>query len=191
MDMTGGNFIGGVAESERKFKELLLYVTEQSEGDSSFGATKANKLLFFADFQAYLYLGHSITGRLYERMNHGPVPVDIYSTRTEMQQEEELLIFDRDYYGNRQTRFVARRQPDLSLFSAEEISLVDRLIRQNWGRSAKEISDESHRFAGWALARDREVIPYEVALVSFRELTPAEIEYGRSLIPLLERGVLQ
>jgi len=191
MNATGGNFAGGVAESEQKFKELLLYITEQSEGDSSYGATKANKLLFFADFQAYLYLGRSITGRMYERMNHGPVPVDIYSTRAEMTQEESLLIFDRDYYGNRQTRFVARRQADLSLFSAEEISLVDRLIRENWGKSAKEVSDESHRFAGWALARDREVIPYEVALVSFRELTPAEIDYGRSLIPLLERGALQ
>ena len=190
MDKTGGNFIGGVAESERKFKELLLYVTEQSEGDSSFGATKANKLLFFADFQAYLHLGHSITGRLYERMNHGPVPVDIYSTRTEMEQEESILVFDRDYYGNRQTRYAARRQPDLSLFSAEEISLVGRLIRENWGKSARDISDESHQFAGWALARDREVIPYEVALVSFRDPTPAEIEYGRSLIPLLEQGAL-
>jgi hypothetical protein len=191
MDSTGGNFKGDVEESERKFKELLIYISEQSEGDSSFGATKANKLLFYSDFLAYLYLGQSITGRLYERMNHGPVPVEIYSTRTEMEEEESLLVYDRDHYGNRQTRYAARRRADLSLFSADEISLVDRLIRENWGRSAREISDESHRFAGWALAKDREVIPYEVAMVSFRELTPAEIEYGQSLIPLLKKGELQ
>lgn len=186
MDATGGNFIGGAAISEQKFRELLLYITVQSEGDSSFGATKANKLLFFADFLAYYYLGRPITGRQYERMNHGPVPVDIYSTRSEMEQDESLLVFEREYYGNRQMRYAACRQPDLSIFTAEEISLVDRLIREHWGKSARDISDESHQFAGWALAHDREVIPYEVALVSFRNPTPAEVEYGRSLIPLLD-----
>jgi hypothetical protein len=191
MHATGGNFEGGVAESEQKFKELLIYISEQSEGDSSYGATKANKILFFADFLAYLYLGRSITGWSYERMNHGPVPVDIYSTRNEMELEDSLLVYDRDYHGNRQTRYVARRQPDLSMFSAEEISLVDRLLRENWGKSARDISDESHRFAGWAFAHDREIIPYEVALVNFREPTPAEIEYGQSLIPLVEMGVYQ
>ena len=191
MHVTGGNFKGGVAESQKKFKELLLYITEQSEGDSSYGATKANKLLFFADFLAYLYLGHSITGRIYERMERGPVPIEIYSTREEMAQEDSLFVFERDYFGKRQTRYVARRQPDLSSFTAEEISLVDRLIRENWGKSGKDISDESHRFAGWALAQDREVIPYEAALVTFREPTPAEVEYGHTLIPLLEQELLR
>ncbi len=77
------------------------------------------------------------------------------------------------------------------MFAAKEISLVDRLIRENWGKSARDISDESHRFAGWAFAQGREVIPYEVALVSFREPTPAEIAYGTSLIPLLEQEAVQ
>ena len=39
----------------------------------------------------------------------------------------------RDYFGHHQKRLVALRDPDLSLFSAEEIATVDSIIRQFWG----------------------------------------------------------
>ena len=33
-----------------KFRELILYIAQESEGDPNFGATKLNKILFFCDF---------------------------------------------------------------------------------------------------------------------------------------------
>ena len=39
-----------IDENERKFRELILNISEQSEGDSTFGAVKLNKLLFYIDF---------------------------------------------------------------------------------------------------------------------------------------------
>lgn len=187
MNTDVGNFAGTPAESEAKFKELLLYIADRSEGDSSFGSTKANKLLFFADFLAYLNFGRSITGWRYQKMDRGPVPLNIYPVRESMRADGDMLIYERDYHGYKQTKYVACREPDLSGFTAEEISLVDKLIRVNWEKSAKDISDESHSFAGWLFAHDREVIPYEISLISFRPPTPREIEYGLSLVPIAEQ----
>src|SRR5207249_1394411 len=41
------------AEETDKVKELILLVTERSEGDESFGMIKLNKLLFNIDFTQY------------------------------------------------------------------------------------------------------------------------------------------
>jgi len=41
-----------VIPNDRKFQELLLYVAARCEGAPTFGATKLNKILFFADFLA-------------------------------------------------------------------------------------------------------------------------------------------
>lgn len=41
-----------------KFKELVLYLVEKSETDSSFGVSKLGRLLYYCDFAAYVELGH-------------------------------------------------------------------------------------------------------------------------------------
>jgi hypothetical protein len=38
---------------DEKLRELILYVSTLSKDDDNFGATKLNKLLFYADFLAY------------------------------------------------------------------------------------------------------------------------------------------
>ena len=43
------------------------------------------------------------------------------------------------------------------------------------------MSDLSHRFYGWKLAKLGETIPYAVALIGSREPGEGEIAHGRSL----------
>lgn len=52
------------------------------------------------------------------------------------------------------------------MFSPDELDLVDSVIEFFWGKTAREVSDYSHREPGWVIARDREVIPYETAWLS-------------------------
>ena len=59
---------------DEKFKELVLYVCHKSAGDAPFGATKLNKLLFYADFLAYKQLGSAVTKHAYQRLPNGPAP---------------------------------------------------------------------------------------------------------------------
>src|SRR5438034_140375 len=58
--------------SDRRFKDLLLYVAERLGDDPTFGETKLNKVLFFSDFQAFRVLGRPITGAEYQRNIYGP-----------------------------------------------------------------------------------------------------------------------
>src|ERR1035438_9553158 len=40
-------------EDDVKLGELIIYISKKSAGDSRFGATKLNKLLYFSDFLSF------------------------------------------------------------------------------------------------------------------------------------------
>ncbi len=167
--------------NDRKFRELILYISMKSEGDDTFGAVKLNKLLFNADFLAFKNFGQSITGQEYLKLQQGPAPRRLVVNREEMKKAGEIAIRERDFYGKEQHRILALREPDINLFSAREISLVDDLILRWWGISATAISNASHEFVGWRLAQEKETIPYETILVDSREPTDDEIRRGMEL----------
>src|SRR5258708_19742785 len=63
-----------IRPKDRKLAELILFISERSEGDPRFGAGKLNKLLFYSDFGAYRLFGKSITGQQYQNLSNGPAP---------------------------------------------------------------------------------------------------------------------
>ena len=157
-----------IPSRDRKLAEMILFVSERSEGDPRFGATKLNKLLFYADFSAYLLLGKSITGQAYQRLPQGPAPRRLLPVRKALVRGGELAIRRVEYFNRRQDRTFALRSARLSHFSADEVALVTAVIEQNWDKNASEISYLSHQFHGWEDAEELETIPYEVALLSTR-----------------------
>jgi hypothetical protein len=163
---------------DEKLRELILHICRRSEGDPKFGATKLNKLLFFADFLAYRQFGSSITRHTYQRLPKGPAPRSIVPILRDMEMRREIARSEHDYYGKKQFKAVALRDADLSRFSGPEIGLVDSIIGDCWGETAKQISDMSHRFIGWKLAEDGETIPYSLALVGFKPPTKEDLEAG-------------
>lgn len=166
---------------DKRLRELALYISEKSSGDESFGATKLNKLLFYADFLHYLNFGDAITGADYFRLKNGPAPKRWLPIREKMIQDGDAKIMEAEFHGFPQDRVMPLRKPVLDGFTAAQIALVDRIIALHAGKTAKEISDESHDFVGWYLADNKEVIPYQVALVSRRPLTEKEAKHGMSL----------
>ncbi len=166
---------------DEKLRELILYICSRSEGDERFGATKLNKLLWLADFTAYLRFGQAITWQEYQALEHGPAPRSLLPMMDQMERDREIATRTEPYYDRPQKRTLALREPDLSKFTAQEIELVTSLIREWWGKNATEISEASHGFMGWKLAERGETIPYESALVTRRELTKHEEEVAREL----------
>jgi len=61
-------------QQEAKFRELLLYIAAQGEDDPEFGTTRLYKALFYADWNAYIVSGQSITGHQYIKGPYGPMP---------------------------------------------------------------------------------------------------------------------
>ena len=64
----------GIRPNDAKLVELILLISEWSQGDPKFGAIKLNKLLFHADFSAFLTTGEPITGQEYFALPQGPAP---------------------------------------------------------------------------------------------------------------------
>lgn len=177
----------GIRPSDDKLRELILMIAEWSQADPKFGAIKLNKLLFHCDFLAFLTFGEPITGQEYFALPQGPAPRHLKPVTEKMKRKEELAYKDVPYYGHMQKRPVALRSPNLSMFSAAEVNLVRQTVEKFWDQSATEISDQSHLFLGWKVARKSETIPYSTALVGRRQPTKREREDGLALQALAEK----
>lgn len=167
-----------IKPSEEKFRELLLFIARRSEGDPRFGALKLNKLLFYSDFMAYLKLGHPISGQPYFALENGPAPRYMVRFREQMVKDKDIAIARKSTLSGIQERVVALREPDPNKFEPAEIDLITAILDVCKDQSGNDLSELSHRFAGWRLAGDKEDIPYSVALVGNRKPTLSEKQYG-------------
>jgi hypothetical protein len=152
---------------KEKLRQLALYIASRNEDDPRFSHVKLNKILFYSDFLYYLKTGRSITGSVYIKMPYGPCPKDFRELAREMDEKDELKIQTRDFYKHTQKRPIALIPADLSVFTAEEIALVEEVLQVFWDRNAPEVSELSHQLGGWRLAEDKEEIPYSIARLGF------------------------
>jgi hypothetical protein len=167
-----------------KLRELILYVSGRCFDHHKFGATKLNKILFFADFIAYERFGRSITDEEYFKLQWGPAPRYLKPVRDQLEASQELAIARREVFGFVQERPVPLRTPDLALFRPEEIALVDEIIEALKDKDAEEVSELSHYFVGWKLTREKETIPYHSVYsreMTEDDVTERDVERGREI----------
>lgn len=157
-------------DPDRRLAELILYLAEKCERDPSFGATKLNKILAFADFSAYFKTGKPITGAEYMRLPQGPVPRRLRPVRDTLEADHAIAMRVVSVGKYQQQRVVPLRSPDLSIFTAAEIAAVDEIVDIFWNHTAKDVSEFSHGIA-WQVAGDKSSIPYEAAFLSDEPLT--------------------
>jgi len=166
----------------RRLRELILYIASRSEGDFAFGKVKINKLLFYIDFLAYLNTGNSITGEEYQALQQGPAPRGMKPTLDALEKQKEIAIKRDPDDPFAPHKIFALTSPDLSLFSADDIDRVNRVIDQFRNQSGTAMSNLSHKFVGWAFAQPRETIPYSMALIGSREPSLSERKFGQGLV---------
>lgn len=162
--------------NEPKFKELVLYVASKTHKDPTIGAIKLNKILYYSDFIAYKRLGRPITGAAYQKLAEGPAPRRMVPIRRMMVDSGRIRLEERPYFNGMIQRIVPTpRMLTPKLLSTAEIAIVDEVLAALAGKTAREVSDMSHRELGWVLAKSGEVIPYETAWLSSEPL-PQEAE---------------
>lgn len=166
---------------DARLRELILYVAAECETDQKFGATKLNKILWWADFLAYAQRGKPITGVEYMRLGNGPAPRRLMIVREAMQRDRDIIVRQVATHGGRvQHRVVPLRSADLTQFSAEEIDLVQHVIQALWRRTAKGVSTLSHGKA-WEVAEDHGPIPYEAVFLSDAKINRYDIARTKEL----------
>lgn len=149
-----------VKDQHAKLRELVLYIAHKLHENPKFGATKLNKILFFSDFAAYARYGKSITGETYFKLPFGPAPRQFESVKKAMEEAGDIVCYSVDRIRGQQKRIAPNRPVDLSIFKPEEIAIVDQVIEWLWDKDATEVSELSHLFMGWRIAKEQGVIPY-------------------------------
>ena len=155
---------------ERKFTELLVHVANRLSDDVAGGATKLNKVLFFAEFTHVRRTGAPITGADYQKLEHGPAARRLRPVRNRLLEKGDAELRDHEFLGYRQHRLVPHRDADLTVFSDDELQTIDKVLADLEGLNARQVSDLSHEEAGWRLVGYGDTIPYESALVGARQV---------------------
>jgi hypothetical protein len=165
----------------RKFRELILFIAEKSAGDGFFADTHMNKVLFWSETYAVQYLGRPITGAHYQKLERGPAARALVPARRAMVEAGDVQIKK----VGKKTVTKARRKPDLSLFTVDELKLVEQVIARVGGRPAEDVSDESHKLSsGWKMMELNEVIPLGVQMI---DTTPVKAPTRRRVERFAER----
>ena len=151
--------------NQEKFAELIIYFSYHSKEDPKFGAVKLNKLLYYADFNAYRLLGHSITGADYQKLNEGPAPRQMLPVRRMMIDSQDIAIEFRPYFNSVQQRIIPSRKPR-KVFLDEELAIINETMAALWDMSGRQVSDLSHSEIGWQVTEVGETIPYETTWLS-------------------------
>ena len=170
-----------IVSSPARMQELILYIASRYAGDSRFGVTRLNKILFCADFEQFRRTGRAITGGTYIKLENGPVLERFDDILDGLRTRGELRLEQVESDPSMLKRPVALRPPKLEHFTPEELRLVDEVIEANRGKTATDVSDLSHEFVGWQVARLGEVIPYGTAFLASPSLTEEEVAHGLRL----------
>jgi hypothetical protein len=90
-----------------KFKSVVHYVIARAGDRDGFGATKLYKVLWFSDARAYMLRGKPITGEVYIREKHGPVPSHAPGVIEELKLEGAIKVWMDRYYDLPMRRYKA------------------------------------------------------------------------------------
>ena len=145
----------------RKFKEVLLYILNKVGSRPSIGETVIYKILYFIDFDFYEKYEEQLIGATYIKNKYGPTPVEFVKIVDQMISEKVIEKVKSRYFNYPQTKYLPLRKPDLTLFKAYEIGVIDDVLNRLSDMNATQISDYSHADIPWITTDEGEEIEYE------------------------------
>jgi uncharacterized phage-associated protein len=172
-----------VRYDEAKFAELILYVSDRLRADRAGGATKLNKVIFFAEFTHLRRHHRPISGCAFQKLEHGPAPRQLVPVRKRLIAQADAELVSEDVLGRRQQRLVPKRKAHADAFTEDELATIEDVLDQLAGLTAKQVSDLSHEEPGWHLCEFGETIPPAAALLGARQVsTPTSRRVAREIM---------
>lgn len=167
------------AKNLEKFKEVLLYILDKVGSKSNVGETVIYKLLYFIDFNFYEKYEEQLVGATYRKNHYGPTPIEFKKIVDKMIASEELVKVESNYFNHPQTKYLPLRKANLVILKANEIAVIDDVLRKLADMNATQISDYSHGDVPWLTAENGGIIEYES--VFYRTAPYSVREYGKDI----------
>jgi hypothetical protein len=153
-----------------KFKALVHYICWRCEDPRILGTVKLNKVLWHAERIWHLRTGQPIAGATYLKQQFGVVAKTLAPLVMELEKEGALSTRERSH-GSSLMQYFARFEPDLSMFTAPEVSVVDSLIETICFQATPSPLDLTADNQVSKLAQIGETLPYYTVFAA----RPAEI----------------
>ena len=150
-------------EKVDKFKEVLLYILNRVGAKPNVGRTVIYKLLYFMDFDYYEQYEEQLIGARYQKNQYGPTPMEFTKIVQGMERGGDLTEVKNKYFERFQTKYLARRAPDLSVLSGRELQVIDDVLCRLSDKNGTEISEYSHKDVPWLATEDGQIIDYDLA----------------------------
>ena len=136
-------------QARRKLKNAILFFAKETR---NLNTTKLSKLLHYLDFEHFKLTGFPSIGLRYHAFKCGPVPknfwleikdgvvpddfkdaINIYKTSNDHHEQEY-----------RELHFMAKKHPNMAVFSPREKKILNRLVEIYRDATARQLSDISH-----------------------------------------------
>ena len=165
-----------------KLSELVVYIANKLADDTSLGAVKLNKILWYCDIQAFVLYGKAITNATYVRKPLGPVARELMPVENALVTDESIVVVRQpSAAGTFQRRPIAQREAVLDGFEPREIALIDSNIEGFRNATGTLLSRLAHTHACWYLAKPDQEIPYYAGFLTDGLATEADIARGLEL----------
>ncbi|MDR3166243.1 MAG: SocA family protein [Synergistaceae bacterium] len=164
----------------RKLESLIHYISYKADREK-LSAVKLYKILWFSETTYYQSHKKPIVGETYVKGAHGPLSCHAKKAIENLKGQEKMVVSRVNYFNGHKMEYVPLINPDISCFSAEEISHVDGWIDAICMGTASGISEFSHNDI-WAAADDGEALPYSAVFFAPPVPPSAEsIAWARSI----------
>ncbi len=149
-----------------KYQNTILYLCD-ALGGSVVGKKKLAKLLYYIDFDRYEFKESmkSITGDTYKHWKMGPVP-DSYMAQVATLEKDGKLArknIENKSYEHSTEVFTCKAKPDMSVFDDDDITILNRVVRNYGGLNGKELEILTHQEAPYVATEPDELIPYDLS----------------------------
>jgi len=135
-------------DSEKLVQALAFFA---SGGVKDLDTLKAAKLLYFADRDHLLKYGRPIVGDDYYCMQNGPIPTNalgqIQDVLSPNPTGDHDPLFDEHFSVDRTTKYprlVAKKGPDLDVFSASDLEVLNHVLKEYGQQSSWKLRDLTH-----------------------------------------------
>jgi uncharacterized phage-associated protein len=177
-----------VGFQREKFKALVHYICWRTQDNPArLGATKLNKILWYAETGNFLKTGKPLTGARYVKRQHGPVPACIPAIVNELVEEQKIFVRPATQQFDT-TLYISLQEPGIDRnFSASDIGNIDRIIDAVCdAHTASSISRKTHN-EPWHLAELGEDLPLFTSLALPAEITEAHAKWADERIAGMRR----
>ncbi len=149
--------------NEKKYKNLILFFASKVK-NGTLGKLKMMKLLYFLDFDYFEKYGKSVTGDEYLRWENGPIPKMAEKILKSMNGKDIKITKKKIGFGyNDQQLIESTKDFDVSLFSKEELLMMEETANKWEKFSGAEMKMASHGEAPWIATKPNDVIDYNLA----------------------------